>query len=99
VSINLQDLERPLAALEAQCGQQGNDPSGGGAGPADPQLQSFLQGALTAYAMAHQQDSQSLPTGGGGSPLGGGWNPTQYDSFWWCKSRLFCNQQSLSCLC
>jgi hypothetical protein len=36
---------------------------------------------------------------GGGGGGGGGFNPTHYDSFFWCRSRFMCNPQSLSCLC
>jgi hypothetical protein len=90
--------------------QQSGGQEGGPAAQVSPydaaQVQAFLQGALAGASYA-----QSVPTSGGqqgagvqflsifSCPSGGGWNPTRYDSFFWCKSRFVCNPQSLSCLC
>lgn len=96
MAMSSQDLERRVAALEAQAGQQGGQSSDQGA-----QLQAFLQGALIAYTASQQSQSTGLAAGGRGPSAQGifGWNPTSYDSFFWCRSRFMCNPQSLSCLC
>jgi hypothetical protein len=93
------DLEQRVAALEGQTGGGGG---GGGGGGSDPSLQAFLAGALTAYAASQQGGgAQGIAGGSGGGGAQGifGWNPTKYDSFFWCKSRFMCNPQSVSCLC
>jgi hypothetical protein len=89
------DIEQRVAALEAQAqGGQGGQTGGEG-------VEAFLAGALAAYAASQQPQAQGL--GAGGQAGGGqglfGWNPTQYDSFFWCRSRFMCNPQSISCLC
>ncbi len=70
-------------------------------------LSSFLQGSIISGAMG-QGGPQGLDTeaSGGMAPAflsifscGGGGGATHYDSFFWCRSRFFCNPQSLSCLC
>jgi hypothetical protein len=89
------NLEQRVAALESQ--------SAGG--PADTAMvQAFLQGALAAYAASQQQGAAGGQGLAAGAPAGGGqglfgWNPTRYDSIFWCKSRFMCNPQSVSCLC
>jgi len=90
------DLERRLAALEAQAGTG----AGAGAGQ-EGQVQAFLQGALAAYAASQQPQAQGLQAAAGAGAQQGifGWNPTNYDSIFWCKSRFMCNPQSISCLC
>jgi hypothetical protein len=97
------DLEQRVAALEAQAGVGQTGGGGGGGQPGGVGLQAFLQGALAAHAASQQQaEAQGLPTEGGSAAGGGGifgWNPTKYDSFWWCQSRFMCNPQSVSCLC
>jgi hypothetical protein len=70
------------------------------------QVQAFLQGAVMGASVAAQATSAQ---GEGEAPAflsiwgcddgGGGWQPTNYDSFFWCESRFFCNPDSLSCLC
>jgi hypothetical protein len=78
-------------------------------------LQAFLQGQMVGQALAQaasQASQASQQQGGqqqgGAAPQflsifacdgGGGWNPTSYDSVFWCRSRFMCNPQSLSCLC
>lgn len=85
--------------------QQSDQPS-----PQDAaSIQAFLTGALVASAI---QQGGSPQTGGqdqgAGAQFasvifcgsgGGGWNPTKYDSIFWCRSRFMCNPRSLSCLC
>ena len=93
------DLEQRVAALESQASGGGGGQSrgpGGGEG-----VEAFLAGALTAYAASQQGGQAQGLTGGGAGGAQGifGWNPTQYDSFFWCRSRFMCNPQSLSCLC
>ena len=89
------DLEQRVAALEGQTGGGGQQAGG------DPAVQAFLAGALTAYAASQQGGAQGIAGGGqaGGEQGIFGWNPTKYDSIFWCKSRFMCNPQSVSCLC
>jgi len=109
-----QDFESRIAALEAQLGSSGQQAEGvGGQGGQDPGLvQAFLQGVLAANALSQAaggaQQGVGTGEGGGAQPQflsifsctgGGGWNPTRYDSFFWCRSRFMCNPQSISCLC
>jgi len=99
MSMSQQDLERRVAALEAQSGGQQGGQQGGG-GDQNAQLQAFLQGALAAYAASQQPGAQGVAGGQGAAAQGiFGWNPTRYDSFFWCRSRFMCNPQSVSCLC
>jgi hypothetical protein len=65
-------------------------------------VQAFLQGAVAAHAASQQQQPAqgvAAPAAGGTGQGIFGWNPTQYDSIFWCRSRFMCNPQSLSCLC
>ena len=106
-----QNLEQRVAALEAQAGVQGVQAGGAGqagAGAAGGEgeaamMQAFLQGAYAATALAQTAESPAQGVGAEGGTMGflGGrrWNPTKYDSFFWCKSRFMCNPQSVSCLC
>jgi hypothetical protein len=94
------DLEQRVAALESQAGGGGGQ-AGGQAGGGEG-VEAFLSGALAAYAASQQQgQAQGLQAGGqaGGGQGLFGWNPTRYDSFFWCRSRFMCNPQSISCLC
>jgi hypothetical protein len=89
------DLEQRVAALEGQAGGGGGGQQAGG-----ESVEAFLAGALTAYAASQQGGAQGIAGGQAGGQQGiFGWNPTKYDSFFWCKSRFMCNPQSLSCLC
>lgn len=110
----LADLERRLQALEGgQQGaaqttgpgqQEGQTPT-----PQDAAaIQAFFTGALIASAIQQGGGAQTGGQDQGAAPMflsifgcggGGGWSPTKYDSFFWCKSRFACNPQSLSCLC
>lgn len=87
-------------------GQSGGGTSEGQVSPFDAAaVQAFMQGALAGASF--QQSMQAQGQEGAGAqflsifscPSGGGWSPTKYDSFFWCKSRFMCNPQSLSCLC
>ena len=93
-----QNLEQRVAALEAQAVKPA---SSGQTADIDPAVvQAYIAGALTTYAASQQQTAQGLATASSGANQGlAGFNPTQYDSFWWCRSRFMCNPQSLSCLC
>lgn len=110
----LSDLERRLSALEGGQGgsAQSSSPGSSGQGNIDPQaaanVQAFLTGALVAGALAQGGGAQGGGQGEGtgaafasifSCPGGGGWNPTKYDSIFWCRSRFMCNPDSLSCLC
>jgi hypothetical protein len=100
-----QNLEQRVAALEAQTGQQGGQGGqagqGGDAGGQEAMVQAFLHGALAAYAASQQQPAQGLQAQGGGGAAQGlfGWIPTRYDTKFWCRSRIMCNPNSISCLC
>jgi|SRR5215218_9559790 len=111
-SSRIQALENRLQALESGGGQPaGGQPAGSQEGPeVSPydaaQVQAFLQGALAGASYAQSVPAPPGQEGAGvqflsifSCPSGGGWNPTKYDSFFWCKSRFVCNPQSLSCLC
>ncbi len=91
-----QALEQRVGALQAQ-GRGG----GGSTADRDPTLQSFLAGAMTAYAASQQPGQGGQGLAGGGAVEQGlfGWKPTRYDSIFWCRSRAMCNPQSISCLC
>ncbi len=110
----LEDLERRLAALEGTQGASpaGASDTGTGAQPTSAEdaaaVQAFFTGALVASAIQQGATTGTQGQGEGAAPLfmsivgcggGGGWNPTKYDSFFWCRSRFACNPQSLSCLC
>jgi len=111
----ISQLEQQLGGGQGAQGASGGQGAGGqgAGGGSDPAVvEAFFKGALLSGALAQgaagqgqpQQGGQGAqfmsifactPSGGGG----GGFTPTQYDSFLWCRSRFFCNPQSLSCLC
>ena len=89
-------LEQRVAALEAAQAQAQ-------AGAGGETVEAFLSGALVAYAASQQQGQQAQSLGPPSTGVAAqglfGWNPTKYDSFFWCRSRFMCNPQSISCLC
>jgi hypothetical protein len=96
-----QSLEDRVAALEQQA-KPGPVAGAADGSTIDPTtVQAMLTGMLTAQAASQSQGAQGLASGATGQEAQGifGFNPTKYDSIFWCKSRFMCNPQSISCLC
>ncbi len=53
-------------------------------------VQAFLSGALATYAASQSQAAQGLAPAATDQEAQGlfGFNPTKYDSIWWCRSRF-----------